>query len=347
MILSVCLIVKDEESVIARSLSCVQKFADEIIVVDTGSADNTVKIAEQFTSNVYFFKWCDDFSAARNYAFSKAKGNYLMWLDADDVIEEGEIQKILALKKRLFEGDTFMLKYKSGPLVYYRERILRNTAKALWSGRVHEAIAPFGKVCYEDITITHCKKNHSTSKRNLDIYNKMQSENQPFSARDEFYFARELYYHGYYREGITLFEKVLSRSDAWAENKISACEHLADCYLALNDRESAKKSLLRALLLSSPRAELLCKLANIYFEENDYPTAIFYYKTCLLCVPQTKEGGFCFPDCYNFIPYIQLCVCYSRLGDNRTAEEYNALAGKIKPDDASYLHNVQFFQNLK
>ena len=61
MTLSVCLIVKDEQDVIARCLNCAVKFADEIVVVDTGSVDNTVAEAKKFTDKVYFFKWCDDF----------------------------------------------------------------------------------------------------------------------------------------------------------------------------------------------------------------------------------------------------------------------------------------------
>ncbi|MDE7305797.1 MAG: glycosyltransferase family 2 protein, partial [Clostridia bacterium] len=86
MSLSVCLIVKDEQEVLARCLSCAKKFADEIVVVDTGSTDDTVKIAKSFTDKVFFFKWCDDFSAARNFAFEKAGCDLVMWLDADDII---------------------------------------------------------------------------------------------------------------------------------------------------------------------------------------------------------------------------------------------------------------------
>ena len=88
MSLSVCMIVKNEEAVIGRCLNCVCKFADQIIVVDTGSADNTVEEVKKFTDNVYFFKWCDDFSAARNFSLEKADCEYVMWLDADDVISD-------------------------------------------------------------------------------------------------------------------------------------------------------------------------------------------------------------------------------------------------------------------
>lgn len=78
-----------------KILKCAQKFADEIVVVDTGSTDKTIEIARKYTDKIYNFKWCDDFSKARNFAFSKGTCDYLMWLDADDFIFEKDIKKIL------------------------------------------------------------------------------------------------------------------------------------------------------------------------------------------------------------------------------------------------------------
>ena len=80
------MIVRDEEKVLLRCLESLRGEADELIIVDTGSRDKTAEIARKYTDRVYFFPWIDDFSAARNFAFSKASGDYLMWLDADDLI---------------------------------------------------------------------------------------------------------------------------------------------------------------------------------------------------------------------------------------------------------------------
>ena len=89
------MIVKNEEAVIGRCLDCVKDIFDEIIIVDTGSIDNTKNICVRYTDKIYDFVWCDDFSAARNFAFSKASCNYLFWLDADDIIEKDDLLKIL------------------------------------------------------------------------------------------------------------------------------------------------------------------------------------------------------------------------------------------------------------
>ena len=84
--LSLCMIVKDEEPVLERCLESVRGLFDEIVVIDTGSVDRTREIALSFGAFVYDFPWRDDFSAARNFSFSKATGNYLFWMDADDVL---------------------------------------------------------------------------------------------------------------------------------------------------------------------------------------------------------------------------------------------------------------------
>lgn len=93
------MIVRDEEDVLERCLKSVKDIPDEIIIVDTGSIDKTKEIAKKFTNKIYDFKWVDDFAEARNYSFSKATKDYIMWLDADDVIEEEEYKKFIKLKK--------------------------------------------------------------------------------------------------------------------------------------------------------------------------------------------------------------------------------------------------------
>lgn len=131
--ISLCMIVRDEAPVLARILNCVKHIMDEIIIVDTGSQDNTRQIAEQFTDKIYDFHWNDNFSDARNFAFSKASCEYQMWLDADDVITPENQQKLLELKQNL-SADVVMMPYhvafdaEQNPVyTYYRERILKRS----------------------------------------------------------------------------------------------------------------------------------------------------------------------------------------------------------------------------
>ena len=78
MEISLCMIVKDEEDVLERCLECAKNIADEIVIVDTGSKDRTKDIANKYTDKVYDFDWWNDFSKARNYAFSKATKEYFL-----------------------------------------------------------------------------------------------------------------------------------------------------------------------------------------------------------------------------------------------------------------------------
>lgn len=77
------MIVRDASATLSRCLQSIQYIADEIIIVDTGSKDNTLEIARQFTQNVFLFEWIDDFAAARNFAVSKAGGDWILNIDAD------------------------------------------------------------------------------------------------------------------------------------------------------------------------------------------------------------------------------------------------------------------------
>ena len=94
---SLTMIVKNEQENLPRCLASVEGIFDEIIIVDTGSTDRTKEIAREFGAKVFDFEWIDSFAAARNEALSHATGDYAFWLDADDVVEPAEREKLLAL----------------------------------------------------------------------------------------------------------------------------------------------------------------------------------------------------------------------------------------------------------
>ncbi|HYF75279.1 MAG TPA: glycosyltransferase family 2 protein, partial [Candidatus Nitrosocosmicus sp.] len=87
---SLCMIVKNEEKFLENCLKSVKDFVDEMIVVDTGSADRTVEIAKSHNARVFYFEWINDFAAARNYALDQATGEYVLVMDADEYLEQGE-----------------------------------------------------------------------------------------------------------------------------------------------------------------------------------------------------------------------------------------------------------------
>ena len=94
---SFCIITKNEEKNIARCLEPLKATGMEVIVLDTGSTDNTVSIAQKYTDKIFHFEWINDFSAARNYAMTKASHDHILFLDADEYVEEIDIPAIQKL----------------------------------------------------------------------------------------------------------------------------------------------------------------------------------------------------------------------------------------------------------
>ena len=349
MTLSVCLIVKDEQQVLARCLDCVSKFADEIVIVDTGSTDNTVRIAKKFTDKVYFFKWCDDFSAARNYAFDKATGELLMWLDADDFITDENCAKINGLKNS-FEGyDMAVLPYAAAfdgdkpTFVYNRERIFRRDKGYRFSGEVHEAIAPSGKIYYSDAVICHRKEKANEPLRNLRILQIKISAGKPLTDREKFYYGRELLFNKMYREAIAVLEDFLN-GDGWTVNKAEACINLYQAYRAIGEEDKAMSSLLHSFSVCPPNSQICCILGEYFFNGGQLNYSVYWYESALTA--RNEEGSFINKDFCAFIPYMQLCVLYDRLGNKEKAFFCNEKAGEIKPHNEKYLYNAKYFKKL-
>lgn len=352
--ISLCMIVKNEELTLGRCLKCVKDIADEIIIVDTGSIDKTKEIAYKFTNKVYDFEWCDDFSKARNYSFSKATKDYILWLDADDVILEKDRNKLKYLKENLDKNiDIVMLKYDLNldsngipALSYYRERLLKRKNNYKWVSPIHEVIELKGNILKKDISITHKKEKEYDPKRNIAIFEKIIESGSLLDSRQTFYYGRELYYNERYDEAIKYFNIFLNDKNGWIENKISACLDLYYLYLKIGDEDQAINSLFRSFIFDTPRAEICCNIANYFVSKNNFNVAIYWYKEASIKVFDVTKGGFYIKDCYDYIPYMGLCVCYDKLGDHEIANYYNELAGKIKPKDKAYIHNFKYFKIL-
>lgn len=353
--ISLCMIVKDEEDVLERCLASVYDIVDEIIIVDTGSADNTKEIAARYTDKIFDFEWVDDFSKARNYAFSQAKSDYCMWLDADDVIEPEDRQKLNELKKQLSDTvDIVMMKYNTAfdeegnpTFLFYRERLIKNFQGFVWEGEIHEVITPRGNIVYSDIAVTHKKEHIKNPARNLEIFEKMIKRGKIFSPREMFYYARELYYNGFYEKSAEIFDEFLNMPDGWIQNKKEACRFLYLCYSEQNFEDRAIRALFKSFEYDVPEAVICCEIGSFFFKKQEYKIAEYWYKSALDMTPNAETGAFTEPDYYGFIPSIQLCLCYYYMNDLENAVLYNEKAGEYKPNSGAYLNNKTYFENLK
>lgn len=352
--ISLCMIVKNEVNVLARCLNSIKNHVDEIVIVDTGSDDGTVELAKTFTENVYPFQWQDDFSAARNFSFSKASGDYILWLDADDVITDENAQRLIALKSRLEREQPDYVKCpydtdfdeKGNPAyTFYRERIIRKSAPFRWEGCVHECIAPAGKIIVSDFRVRHLGSKKERGMRNLNLYRGYLERGNKLNARDKFYYGRELYYHKLYTESIAILTDMTEDNSGWYVNKIEACLYLSKCYSEQGDKKRAIAALTQSFAYGEPRASVLCELATIFRNENKLHEAVFWYNAALTARDHSEEGDFDIPADRTFRPLMELICCYYALGEKKRAIELHKRAEREFPDHPSVLYNRKFFQS--
>lgn len=353
--ISLCMIVKNEQDIIARCLNSVKDIVDEIIIIDTGSTDNTKKIVKDFTNKVFDFDWINDFSAARNYSYSKATMDYILWLDADDVILEEDRVKLKQLKQSIDPAvDIVMMKYNVGfdaqgdvNFSFFRERLSKRAGNYLWYEPVHEYLQMSGNIINVDICITHKKNNIPVPGRNLAIYEEIVSQGKELTTRGLYYYARELKDNGRYDDAIKYFNKFLDSEKGWLEDNITACSELAKCYIINNDGKISLKAMLRSFEYDTPRAELCCQIGYYYKNKGIYYQAVFWFNLARKLKEPENSWGFINHDSWGYIPCIELSVCYNKLGNIEKAIKYNNKAAEYKPDDPSVLHNKKYFEGLR
>lgn len=149
--ISACVIVKNEAANLPAWLECMQQVADEIIVVDTGSTDDTVTIAKAGGAKVYEFPWINDFAAAKNYAISKAHGKWIIFMDADEVFTPETIDNVRSLLKK-FRSFPKVIGFCCRLINIEKEfphqvrgyitqiRIFKNGKGIKYVGKIHEAL---------------------------------------------------------------------------------------------------------------------------------------------------------------------------------------------------------------
>lgn len=351
--ISLCMIVKNESKVIGRCLDSVKDIADEIIIVDTGSTDNTKSIIKRYTDNIVDFEWIDDFSTARNVSFSHATMEYILWLDADDVLLKPDQQKFLELKHTLtptvevvsmpyhlsFDADGHVIS------TVRRNRLVRRDKMFRWHGAVHEYLAVNGCIVNSDIAISHLTLEHD-SNRNLRMYERRIAAGETFTPRDLFYYANECFDHQRYKRAIKYYRKFLHSKEGWVEDHIAACGKLADCYDQLGDYEREQKYALKSFEYDTPRAEFCCRLGYGRMKKGEWEKAIFWYKLATQIEKPKESWGFFSEICWTWLPHIQLCVCYDRLGQYHLAYEHNEMARKYRPNDEQILHNKRYLESM-
>ena len=325
--ISLCMIVKNEEKVLARCLDSIADLVDEIIIVDTGSSDSTKEIAARYTGLLYDFLWTDDFSAARNYAFSKATKEYIYSADADEVLSEENRERFRILKETLLpEIEIVQMKY-GNQLQYgtvynfdeeYRPKLFKRQREFVWEEPIHEQVR-LAPVLYDsDIVITHMpQQNHAG--RDLANFRKQTAAGRRLSTRLHNLYARELYLTGEredFAQAADFFQKSAADVNRSKEELVEACCVAAKAARLSGDVGAFLKYTSK-VIAGEGCSEICCELGQFHEERKDYEeAAIWYYNAVYETAPALSIA------CGDREGLKGLIRCYEALGNREQAEAY-------------------------
>lgn len=328
--ISLCMIVKDEEKHLANCLGSVQKFVQEIIIVDTGSEDQTLAIAQKYGAKVAHFQWVDDFAAARNFSLEKASCDYILVLDADEYLdEEANLQQDLLSEKDYY---TFQIKnYKTGGHSFSHQaiRMFRRESSIRYYGRVHEhpnildsahklkggdAQTLIHHVGYMDEIVAEKNKNE----RNF-IYALKEAEENP-TPYSLYNLGKSYMGTGDYAQAVEFFKK----SYQLEQNRTyvyALLVHMLECLLMLNRLEEGVALAQMAQKRYPDAADFYYQMGRLYERNNYLRDAEIAYQKCLE-LGEAGERSFSKEGAGSFLAHYRLAVVYDQLGQQ--AEAFDA-----------------------
>lgn len=328
--ISLCMIVKNEEQVLARCLDSVADLMDEIIIVDTGSTDGTREIAGRYTDKIYDYKWMDDFAAARNFSFSKATMDYIYCADADEVLDETNRQRFYDLKQVLTEEVEIVQMYYCNQLQFntvynydreYRPKLYKRVREFRFIDPIHEMVRLEPVVYDSEVEIIHLPTSPHGG-RDIQNFQKMIREGRALSKRLHSMYAKELFIVGSKEDFIHAMDFFVQSAED-IERSLDELKE-AFCVIAkgarlLGNTELFFKYALKGIACDGS-AELCCELGDYYMEKEDYNEAALWYSNAAFeteCILNIR-----YKEVY---PLEQLIAAYLTLGNVEAAEEIKEL----------------------
>jgi glycosyltransferase involved in cell wall biosynthesis len=354
MTVSVALIVRDEERTLGRCLDSLAGAVDEFVVVDTGSLDATKQVARRYTDRVFDFEWRQDFAAARQFAFERATGEWIAWVDADDVVVNAErIRPALAAADPSTSGFYWRYVYErdgwGNPLCeLWRERCVRNDGEFRWEGRVHEVLThrrPSVVLRDESVYVEHRRERAlipQKLRRNLSI---LEAEHREPGAdsnpRHLFYLASEYASAGETEKALGCFYKYL-RVAEWDDERYQAQTRVAALYRSLRRYAQALDADLSALKICPHWPDAYFGLAQTYYHLNDWHRVVHWAELGRR-MPLPDTLLFTSPMAYRFDWLIFYTNALFHIGEVREALSWTRRALELRPDDPWHRQNFLAF----
>jgi len=298
--ISLCLIVKNEPQ-LEQCLLSIRDYVAEIVVIDTGSTDNTFEVAQKYADICEKYTDCNDpetglivdFSKARQYSFDKATQPWVMWCDGDDVIEGGEhLQKYIEefhLNKKMSDAGeskipkidsvTYLFPYEYAYnaegkciMTHYRERLFFNKNYFKWINPVHEVVEPDGIhtisfIPKDDVVFKH-KRQFSDKViepgRNLRILKDYYEKVGDSDARQLYYLGLEYANNNQFEDSIECLIKYINIS-GWDDERVMACLKLVDIFFNQQKYDDALRWAFKAIEIKEDWCEGFLQLSKIFY----------------------------------------------------------------------------------
>lgn len=323
--ISLCMIVKNEAEVLRRCLVSIADLMDEIIIVDTGSTDNTKEIAAEFTDKIYDYVWQDDFAAARNFAFSKASMEYIYSADADEVLDYFNHKRFAELKQVLLQEIEMVQMHYVTPPEYnttanfqkeYRPKLYKRLREFVWVDAVHETVRLEPVIYDSDIEIMHLPKNLHSG-RDFALFGRAFEREGRLSAKLHSMYAKELFICGTeedFARSEGIFETTLRQLDASVDMKKEAICVLCHIY-HVSGKTDKFFAMAFKLMPDAMCAELCYEVGTYFMEQKDYDEAIQWLEMAAYqsaAIIDARRGG--------KLPLEALSQCYGRMAEEVMAE---------------------------
>lgn len=340
--LSVCIITKNESEKLEQCLRALAEYPVEIVVVDTGSTDDTKQIASRYTDKIYDFSWCDDFSRARNFAIEKASHEYVMMIDSDEYVKSLDVEALLKMLSdhpgkvgRICIHNQFTRDGERQETVEWINRIFCRRYFH-YAGRIHEQVEALSGEEYEtfltDVVVAHDgydgseEERHKKAKRNIALLQAELSE-RPDDVYIQYQLGKSYYMSEAYEQAVDIFRAALEYD---VNPKLEYVVDMVETY--------------GYALLKTDRAEEALCFENIYDEFGDSSDFKF-----LMGLIYMNNG--CFEEAVNEFEKATAYVTARTIGTNGFLSYYNAgvireCLGQLE-EAASYYKKAGDYQKAK
>lgn len=361
---SLCMIVKDEEACLQRCLKSVSEIVDEIIIVDTGSTDNTIKIAKDFGAIVKTFKWNDDFAEARNFSLSFATKDWILVLDADEYLRKEDSQKFIEALND-FNNEGYIIKtlnYTSdinvpNYVTNLNQRIFKNNKNYHYVGAIHEQLVPIDKAkikqsfkiidvgFYHTGYLSSVVKSKDKTHRNSIILKKILDED-PDNTFHLFNLANEYSQMGKLKEAEILYDQAYVNSTAKQGFFPKLVIFRLTNLITLGEIDKAYVAIEEGLKMYPKYTDLVFYKATLERSQGQVTKAIHDFKKCIEMGKPPMELEYQ-TLCYGYGPALCLAEIYQEYEDYEQAINYYNKCLSFNPSKYQLLYSlVSCYQSL-